>query len=107
VATLSPQVTPLCNEDLVAQRAKSIVERAKRMLSTGLPTDDNVTVPMDSRRLYCRETVEASVNEVGAIRELAIPTRNIAYGVLRSNLNPLLEELARYEADFVVSAVGL
>jgi hypothetical protein len=69
---------PLYNELVVAQRAKTIVEWAERMRSAGPPTEDDVTVLIDGRRLNSRETVEAWLDEIEAIRESETATRVIA-----------------------------
>ena len=63
---------------MVAQRAKTIVEWAERMRSAGPPTEDDVTVLDDGRRLDSRESVEAWLREVEAIRVLEAATDDIA-----------------------------
>ena len=55
---------------MVAKRAKTIVEWAERMRSANPPTEDDVTVLHDGRRLDSRESVEAWLREVEAIRVL-------------------------------------
>lgn len=74
----SSQITPLYTGYVVAQRAKTIVEWAERMRSAGPPTEDDVTVLLDGRRLNSRETVEAWLKEVEAIRVLEATTRDSA-----------------------------
>jgi len=74
----SLQITPFYNGHVVAQRAKTIVEWAERMRSAGPPTEDDVTVLLDGRRLNSRETVEAWLKEVEAIRVLEGATRDSA-----------------------------
>jgi hypothetical protein len=68
----------LYSGDVVAKRAKTIVEWAERMRSAGPPTEDDVTVLLDGRRLDSRETVEAWLKEVEAIRVLEAATRDSA-----------------------------
>ena len=63
---------------MIAQRAKTIVEWAERMRSAGPPTEDDVTVLDDGRRLDSRESVEAWLREVEAIRVLEAATGDIA-----------------------------
>ena len=63
---------------MVAQRAKTIVEWAERMRSAGPPSEDDVTVLLDGRRLNSREAIEAWLNEVEAMRVLEAATRDIA-----------------------------
>jgi len=58
--------------------AKTIVEWAERMRSAGPPTKDDVTVLLDGRRLNSRETVEARLKEVEAIRVLDAATGDSA-----------------------------
>jgi hypothetical protein len=63
---------------VVEQRAKTVVEWAERMHSAGPPTGDDVTVLLDGRRLDSRESVEAWLTEVDAIRVLEAATHDIA-----------------------------
>lgn len=63
---------------MVAQRAKTIVEWAERMRSAGPPSEDDVTVLLDGRRLNSREAIDAWLNEVGAVRVFEAATRDIA-----------------------------
>ena len=56
------------NGIVVRGRAKSVVEWAERMQSAKPPTDDDVTVLPDGRRLDSRESVEAWLQEVATIR---------------------------------------
>jgi hypothetical protein len=63
---------------VVAQRAKTIVEWAERMRSAGPPSEDDVTVLLDGRRLNSREAIDAWLNEVGAVRVFEAATRDIA-----------------------------
>jgi hypothetical protein len=66
------------NRGVVSQRAKTIVEWAERMRSAGPPSEDDVTVLLDGRRLNSREAIEAWLNEVEAMRVLEAATRDIA-----------------------------
>jgi hypothetical protein len=63
---------------VVKQRAKTVIEWAERMHSAGPPTEDDVTVLLDGRRLDSRESVEAWLTEVDAIRVLEATTHDIA-----------------------------
>lgn len=67
----------LHNGGVAAKRAKTIVEWAERMRSAGPPTEDDVTVLLDGRRLNSKEAVEAWLNEVEAIRVLEAAARDI------------------------------
>jgi hypothetical protein len=62
---------------VVAQRAKTIGEWAERMHSAKPPTEDDVTVLFDGLRLNSRESVEAWLNEVEAIRALEAATHDV------------------------------
>jgi hypothetical protein len=74
----SPQVTLPYNGSVVKQRAKTVVEWAERMSSAAPPTEDDVTVLLDGRRLDSRESVEAWLTEVDAIRLLEAATYDTA-----------------------------
>jgi hypothetical protein len=63
---------------VVKQRAKTVVEWAERMSSAAPPTEDDVTVLLDGRRLDSRESVEAWLTEVDAIRLLEAATYDTA-----------------------------
>ena len=49
--------------------AKTVTELAERMRSAGPPTEDDVTVLPDGRRLDSKEAVESWLVEVDAIRQ--------------------------------------
>ncbi len=66
------------NGDMVRRRAKTVVEWAERMHSAAPPTEDDVTVLLDGRRLDSRESVEAWLAEVDAIRVREAATDDIA-----------------------------
>ena len=66
------------NGGVVRQRAKTVVEWAERMRSAGPPTEDDVTVLLDGRRLDSRESIEAWLTEVDAIRVREAATHDIA-----------------------------
>jgi hypothetical protein len=53
---------------VVGERARSVEELAERMRSAGPPTDDDVTVLPDGRRIDSREAAEAWLAELDAIR---------------------------------------
>ena len=48
------------------------------MHSAGPPTEDDVTVLLDGRRLDSRESIEAWLTEVDAIRALEAATHDLA-----------------------------
>jgi len=50
------------------ERAKTVIEWAERMRSAAPPTDDDVSVLLDGRRLDSRESVELWLAEVATIR---------------------------------------
>ena len=75
---MSAQVALPYNDGVVRQRAKTVVEWAERMHSAGPPTEDDVTVLLDGRRLDSRESIEAWLTEVDAIRVLEAATHDIA-----------------------------
>ena len=58
------------------ERARTVVEWAERMHSAAPPTDDDVTVLLDGRRLDSRESVEMWLAEVATIRDLEGPTHH-------------------------------
>lgn len=74
----SSQVTTLYNGGVIGQRAKTVAEWAERMHSAKPPTEDDVTVLLDGRRLDSRESVEAWLNEAEAIRVLEAATHDVA-----------------------------
>lgn len=53
---------------MIRQRAKTIAELAERMSSAGPPTEDDVTVLLDGRRLDTKDSVEAWLSELEALR---------------------------------------
>ena len=66
------------NGGVVRQRARTVVEWAERMHEVAPPTEDDVTVLLDGRRLDSRESVEAWLKEVDAIRVRDAVTHDIA-----------------------------
>jgi hypothetical protein len=64
---------------VIRQRATTVAERAERMRSAEPPTEDDVTVLLDGRRLDSRESVEAWLQEVEAIRVLEAATRDATH----------------------------
>jgi hypothetical protein len=58
------------------QRATTVAEWAERMHSAEPPTEDDVTVLLDGRRLDSRESVEAWLQEVESLRVLEAATRD-------------------------------
>jgi hypothetical protein len=63
---------------VVKRRAKTVVEWAELMHTAGAPTEDDVTVLLDGRRLDSRESVEAWLTEVDAIRVLEAATTDFS-----------------------------
>ena len=61
---------------MIRQRAKTVAEWAERMHSAGPPTEDDVTVLLDGRRLDSKESVEAWLKEVEALRVLEAATHD-------------------------------
>jgi len=55
---------------VIRQRATTVAEWAERMHSAEPPTEDDVTVLLDGRRLDSRESVEAWLRELEALRVL-------------------------------------
>lgn len=55
---------------MIRQRATTVAEWAERMHSAEPPTEDDVTVLLDGRRLDSRESVEAWLRELEALRVL-------------------------------------
>jgi hypothetical protein len=53
---------------VVGERARSVEELAERMRSAGPPTEDDVTVLRDGRRIDSREAAEVWLVELDAIR---------------------------------------
>jgi hypothetical protein len=70
----SSQVTPLYNGGVIRQRATTVAEWAERMHSAEPPTEDDVTVLLDGRRLDSRESVESWLRELEALRRLEAAT---------------------------------
>jgi hypothetical protein len=64
---------------VIRQRATTVAEWAERMRSAEPPTEDDVTVLLDGRRLDSRESVEAWLQEVEAIRVLEAATRDATH----------------------------
>lgn len=64
---------------MIRQRATTVAEWAERMRSAEPPTEDDVTVLLDGRRLDSRESVEAWLQEVEAIRVLEAATRDATH----------------------------
>jgi len=62
--------------DVIRQRAKTVAEWAERMHSAEPPTEDDVTVLLDGRRLDSKESVEAWLKEVEALRVLEAATHD-------------------------------
>jgi len=62
--------------DVIRQRAKTVAEWAERMHSAEPPTEDDVTVLRDGRRLDSKESVEAWLKEVEALRVLEAATHD-------------------------------
>ena len=60
---------------MIKQRATTVAEWAERMHSAEPPTDDDVTVLLDGRRLDSKESVEAWLREVEALRVLEAATQ--------------------------------
>ena len=61
---------------MIRQRAKTVAEWAERMHSAEPPTEDDVTVLLDGRRLDSKESVEAWLKEVEALRVLEAATHD-------------------------------
>jgi len=61
---------------VIRQRAKTVAEWAERMHSAAPPTEDDVTVLLDGRRLDSKESVEAWLKEVEALRVLEAATHD-------------------------------
>jgi hypothetical protein len=61
---------------VIRQRAKTVAEWAERMHSAEPPTEDDVTVLLDGRRLDSKESVEAWLKEVEALRVLEAATHD-------------------------------
>jgi hypothetical protein len=57
------------NGDMARSPVKSLEEFAERMKDARPPTDDDVTILLDGRRLDSRAAVEAWVAEFAAARE--------------------------------------
>ena len=53
---------------MITGRAKTVAELAERMRFAKPPTDDDVTVLLDGRRLDTKEAVEAWLVELDGIR---------------------------------------
>ena len=62
--------------DVIRQRANTVAEWAERMHSAEPPTEDDVTVLLDGRRLDSKESVEAWLKEVEALRVLEAATHD-------------------------------
>ena len=62
--------------DVIRQRAKTVAEWAERMHSAEPPTEDDVTILLDGRRLDSKESVEAWLKEVEALRVLEAATHD-------------------------------
>ncbi len=58
------------------ERARTVAEWADRMNSAAPPSDDDVSVLLDGRRLDSRESVELWLVEVAIIRDLEGPTHH-------------------------------
>lgn len=66
---------PLTYNGVVAmERARTVMEWADRMQAAAPPTDDDVTVLLDGRRLDSRKSIELWLAEVTIIRDLEGPT---------------------------------
>jgi hypothetical protein len=61
---------------VIRQRAKTVAEWAERMHSAEPPTEDDVTVLLNGRRLDSKESVEAWLKEVEALRVLEAATHD-------------------------------
>ena len=61
---------------MIRQRATTVAEWAERMHSAEPPTEDDVTELLDGRRLESRESVEAWLKEVEALRVLEAATND-------------------------------
>jgi hypothetical protein len=61
---------------VIRQRAKTVAEWAERMHSAEPPTEDDVTILLDGRRLDSKESVEAWLKEVEALRVLEAATHD-------------------------------
>jgi hypothetical protein len=61
---------------MIKQCAATIGEWAQRMHSAEPPTEDDVTVLLDGRRLNSKESVEAWLKEVEALRVLEAATHD-------------------------------
>ena len=72
----SSLVTRLYNGAVIKQRATSVAEWAARMRSAEPPTEDDVTVLLDGRRLDSKESVEAWLRELTALRALEAATND-------------------------------
>lgn len=66
------------------------------MRSAGPPTEDDVTVLFDGRRLNSRESVEAWLIEVEAIRALEAATRDV---VLIADHHSISIDCSRYSRE--------
>lgn len=63
---------------MIRQRAATVAEWAERMHSAEPPTEDDVTVLLDGRRLDSKASVEAWLKEVEALRVLEAASRDAA-----------------------------
>ena len=59
---------------MIRERATTVAEWAERMHSAAPPTEDDVTVLLDGRRLDSRESVEAWLKELEGLRKLEAAT---------------------------------
>jgi hypothetical protein len=64
--------------DVIRQRATTVAEWAERMHSAEPPTEDDVTILLDGRRLDSKESVEAWLKEVETLRVQEAASRNAA-----------------------------
>jgi len=95
--------------DVIRQRAKTVAEWAERMHSAEPPTEDDVTVLLDGRRLDSKESVEHGSKRWRPFGYWKQQPMMLPGSGPPLDLNRLLEVLTRNDVDFVVvggSAAG-